>query len=101
MRPLDTRKLRKAVAFLKLLAHPLRLALLCHIHEAGPISVGELQALEKGRASQSQISQALAHMRRLGLVSAERKGKFVYYALKADITRATLRLLAQHYCASG
>jgi rhodanese-related sulfurtransferase/DNA-binding transcriptional ArsR family regulator len=75
-------------AVAKAVAHPHRLALLEQLAQ-GERSV-ELLA-DRVRVSIANASQHLQHMRRAGLVTARREGKFVFYRL-AD--NAVLDLLA-------
>jgi rhodanese-related sulfurtransferase/DNA-binding transcriptional ArsR family regulator len=75
-------------AVAKAMAHPLRLELLEHIAQ-GERSV-ELLAARVG-ISIANASQHLQQLRRAGLVSAERRGKYIFYALTDD---AVLQLFA-------
>lgn len=63
---------------LKVLAHPQRLMILCHLLE-GEKTVGELHELCE--LSQSYTSQFLNRMKREGLVSGTREGNFTAYKL--------------------
>ena len=75
-------------AVAKATAHPHRLALLEQLAQ-GERSVEALA--NRVRLSVANASQHLQHMRRAGLVSARRDGKFIYYGLTGD---AVLELLA-------
>jgi rhodanese-related sulfurtransferase/DNA-binding transcriptional ArsR family regulator len=75
-------------AVAKAVAHPHRLALLEQLAQ-GERSV-ELLA-DRVRVSIANASQHLQHMRRAGLVTARREGKFVFYRLSDN---AVLDLLA-------
>ena len=68
-------------AVAKAVAHPHRLELLEQLAQ-GERSVEVLA--ERVRVSVANASQHLQHMRRAGLVSARRKGKFVFYSLTDD-----------------
>jgi rhodanese-related sulfurtransferase/DNA-binding transcriptional ArsR family regulator len=72
----------------KAVAHPLRLQLLEQLAQ-GKRSVEVLA--DRTGASIANASQHLQHMRRAGLVTARRDGKFVFYGLADD---AVLGLLA-------
>lgn len=72
----------------KAVAHPHRLELLEQLAQ-GERSVDVLA--NRIRASTANASQHLQHMRRAGLVTARRDGKFVFYRLAGD---AVLDLLA-------
>jgi rhodanese-related sulfurtransferase/DNA-binding transcriptional ArsR family regulator len=65
----------------KAVAHPHRLELLEQLAQ-GERSVEVLA--ERVRISIANASQHLQHMRRAGLVSARREGKFVFYGLSDD-----------------
>jgi ArsR family transcriptional regulator len=65
----------RASDFLKTLAHPHRLLILCHLAE-GERSVGELERLLKLR--QPTLSQQLARLREDGLVETRRTGKMIH-----------------------
>jgi ArsR family transcriptional regulator len=75
-------------AVAKAVANPHRLALLEQLAQ-GERSVDLLA--RRIRVSIANASQHLQHMRRAGLVSARRDGKFVYYSLSGD---AVLELVA-------
>jgi ArsR family transcriptional regulator len=79
---------RQFAAVAKAAAHPHRLELLEQLAQ-GERSVDVLA--DRIRLSVANASQHLQHMRRGGLVTAERKGKFVFYRLASD---AVLDLVA-------
>jgi DNA-binding transcriptional ArsR family regulator len=85
--------LTKASTLLKLLAHPVRLSLLCNLLHHGEQSVSALVKMEAGAASQSQISQFLAKMRRSGLVDSHKEGQIVYYAIQSPVVGQMLSTL--------
>ena len=65
--------------FFKALAHPMRIRILELLHH-GPLSVGQLQ--EQIGAPVSSISQQLAVLRSRNIVSTERRGTTVIYAVR-------------------
>lgn len=65
--------------FFKALAHPMRIQILEVLRE-GPRSVGQLQAAIG--APVSSISQQLAVLRGRGIVTDERRGTMVIYAVR-------------------
>ncbi len=65
--------------FFKALAHPLRIRIL-EILRGGPLSVGQLQ--EALGVPPSSVSQQLAVLRSRGIVSTERRGTTVIYAVR-------------------
>ncbi|MEJ2566732.1 MAG: metalloregulator ArsR/SmtB family transcription factor [Gammaproteobacteria bacterium] len=88
-------KIVEATRLLRGVAHELRLSILCHLEE-GPLTVSELMA--RTGASQSNLSQHLAKMRMMGLLSCERRSQQVLYQL-ADPTFAQLiEVLKSIYC---
>ena len=80
---------------LKLLANRHRLLILCHLIK-GSKSVGELN--ETLNLSQSALSQHLAKMREQGLISADKQGQQVYYAIHDPKVGAILSTLYLMYC---
>ncbi len=80
---------------LKLLAHPLRMRLLCQLAQ-GESSVGEL--IESCQAPQPTISQVLAKMKSEGLVTARREGRFIYYQIEDPRIGKLMRSLKRIFC---
>ncbi|QMU77703.1 winged helix-turn-helix transcriptional regulator [Streptacidiphilus sp. PB12-B1b] len=78
--PLDTVRLR-----LEALAHPTRLRLVRTLAR-GPHTTGELAAAWE--LSAPEVSRHLAVLRRAGLLTARRRGRYVHYELDADVTAA-------------
>ena len=72
------RDAREMADYLKLLAHPERLLMLCQMDER-EVSVGELTELSG--LSQSAVSQHLARFRDQGIVSARSEAQTRYYSL--------------------
>ena len=64
--------------FFKALAHPVRIRILELLRD-GPLSVGQLQ--EAIGAPPSSVSQQLAVLRSRGIVTTERRGTTVIYAV--------------------
>ncbi len=85
-----------ASEFLKSLASPNRLMLLCQLVE-GERSVGELA--ERLHLRDSTVSQHLALLRRERIVSTRRDGQTIYYALANQAAERVLELLYETYCA--
>lgn len=84
-----------ASQFLKALANPDRLLLLCHLVDQER-NVGELE--QQLGITQPTLSQQLAVLRREGLVSTRRDGKQIYYRLANPAVQAVLETLHQHFC---
>lgn len=90
-----SRSADEAGAFLKALANPQRLRIVCLIAERER-PVGELA--EAAKLKQSAVSQHLALLRREGLLSARRQGKAVYYQLTDRNVASFLSLLQAKFC---
>jgi ArsR family transcriptional regulator len=92
-----TESAMQASAFLKALANPHRLLILCHLAE-GEMSVGALeQAL---RLRQPTLSQQLARLREEALVETRRAGKMIYYRLASNEAQRVIELLYELFCVS-
>ncbi len=76
---IDYYSIKKASLILRALNHKLRQQLLKIIHEEEKITVTEIYV--KLRLEQSVASQHLAILRRTGLVTTKREGKFIYYTI--------------------
>ena len=76
---LDYHALKKAAMVLRALNHKLRQQLLKLIEEEKKITVTEIYV--RLRLEQSVASQHLAILRKAGIVSTERDGKFIFYTI--------------------
>jgi ArsR family transcriptional regulator, virulence genes transcriptional regulator len=85
----------RASEFLKSMANPQRLRILCLIME-GERPVGEIA--EAIGANQSSVSQNLALMRREGLVAPRRDGQTIYYRLAEKKLVKILKVLTDMFC---
>lgn len=85
----------RAAGFLKLMANPHRLMILCHLldHE---LSVSELNAHLP--LSQSALSQHLAVLRNAGLVHTRREQQIIYYSLASSEVHAVMGTLYEQFC---
>ena len=88
----------EAVAMLKVLGNADRLLLLCQMAEQER-TVGELEQLTG--ISQPTLSQQLGVLRREGLVSTRREGKFIWYQLADDRALQLMQTIHQLFCAPG
>lgn len=86
----------EAAAVLRLMAHPSRLLLLCHLGE-GERSVGELIASTD--LAQAYVSQQLARLRTEGLVECTRRGREMRYRLADRRVVPVLEALYTAFCA--
>ena len=87
-----------AAQLMKALGHEARLLILCMLAE-GERSVGELNDCVP--LSQSALSQQLARLRRLGLVTTRREAQSIFYALAEGPADRVIQLLHDIYCSTG
>jgi ArsR family transcriptional regulator, virulence genes transcriptional regulator len=85
----------QASDFLKSLANPVRLRILCLLSQ-GEAAVGEIT--ERLGARQSLISQHLALLRKDGLVKPRRDGQTIYYTLDDDRAKRLIAVLYETFC---
>ena len=85
----------EAAALLKALAHPARLRVLCRLVE-GECTVGELQKLVD--LSLSALSQHLAILREMELVTTRRASQSIHYALAPGPALEVMAALHRAYC---
>lgn len=90
-----SRHAAEAAQFLKQLASPHRLMVLCHLLH-GELSVSELN--EHLNLSQSALSQHLAVLRHAGLVQTRRQHQVIYYSLASREVQDIIGLLHQQFC---
>ena len=76
---LDYAELRKAVLVLRAINHKLRQKIIDLLKNNESLAVTDIYV--KLRLEQSVTSQHLAILRRAGVVSTSRNGKFIYYSL--------------------
>lgn len=89
-------KATEAAELLGALANGKRLMIMCHLLEK-EMSVNTLA--DKVELSQSALSQHLAKLRALNLVTTRRDGQTIYYRVASDDVRAVLQTLYSIYCA--
>ncbi len=87
-----------ACAMLRVLANEDRLLILCQLIQ-GARNVGELEELLDIR--QPTLSQQLTVLRTEGLVTTERKGKYIYYSLSSQEVIQIMQTLSKLYCDKG
>jgi len=85
-----------AAQFLKLMANPHRLMVLCHLLD-NELSVSEINAHLP--LSQSALSQHLAVLRNSGLVKTRREQQTIYYRLADHTVYAIIDTLYDQFCA--
>ena len=89
------RHAEEAAHFLKLMANPHRLMILCHLLDQ-ELSVSELN--QHLPLSQSALSQHLAVLRNSGLVKTRRQQQVIFYSLASMEVRAVMGELYQQFC---
>lgn len=85
-----------AAELLKALAHPARLLVMCRLVD-GEASVGELQ--QQVGLSMSALSQHLAVLRELALVTTRRQSQMIFYSLADGPALGVMQALYEAYCA--
>ncbi len=78
---IDYHNIKKAALVLRALNHKLRQQIIKTIHESKRLTVTQLYV--KLRLEQSVASQHLAILRKAGIVSTERDGKFIFYTINS------------------
>ena len=79
---IDYHNIKKAAMVLRALNHKLRQEVIKTIHENKRLTVTQLYI--KLRLEQSVASQHLAILRKAGIVSTERDGKFIFYTINSS-----------------
>ncbi len=79
---IDYHNVKKASLVLRALNHKLRQQIIKTIHENKRLTVTELYI--KLRLEQSVASQHLAILRKAGIVSTQRDGKFIFYTINSS-----------------
>ena len=79
---IDYHNVKKASLVLRSLNHKLRQQILKIINETNKITVTDIYV--KLRLEQSVASQHLAILRKAGIVSTQREGKFIYYIINNE-----------------
>lgn len=85
----------EAAELLAAMANPKRLLILCHLLDS-ELSVSELS--ERVQLGQSPLSQHLAKLRALKLVSTRREGQMILYRLASESVASVLTTLHGIYC---
>jgi len=90
---LNYAELRKAVLVLRAVNHKLRQRIINLLEENTEMTVTDIYI--KLRLEQSVASQHLAILRRAGVVSTERQGKYIYYSLDKERLKQINRLVEE------
>ena len=96
-----SRKLETHAEQLAALGHPVRLAILRHVVQAGPdgAAAGEIQS--KLDIPPSTLSHHIQQLARTGLVEPRREGTFIYYSAMVPNLRALTDYLWEDCCKGG
>lgn len=82
-------------ALLKSMAHPIRLEILCRLHE-GECSVAELQA--SIQTTDGNLSQHLAVLRNQGIIACRREANFLFNRISDPRISELMHCLQKLYC---
>ena len=97
---IDSKRMKKAAGdasgLFSVLSNPRRLMILCRLVD-GEASVGELA--EFSGSAQTAVSQQLAVLRNVGLVSTRREGQTIYYSLSSAPARMIMEAAYGAFCA--
>jgi ArsR family transcriptional regulator len=77
---MNIEKFNDSADLLKVVAHPVRLALVKFMIDNGPLNVTSLH--EEFRMPQSTVSQHLSKLKSVKVISGTRKGLEIYYEVK-------------------
>lgn len=92
----DAEGLMSAVALLKLLSNPHRLAIMCYLGGGAEMSVTKIG--QRVGLSQSALSQHLAKLREHRIVKTRRDQQTIYYSLNSYQAEQVMALLREMYC---
>jgi DNA-binding transcriptional ArsR family regulator len=95
---LKAEPLKRAAEVLKLLAHPQRLRIIEILEREQEVPVHAL--IEETKLPQAVVSQHLNQMRRVGLLTAERRGKEMWYSITDPRALSILNCICTH-CSEG
>jgi len=94
---IDRETLERVAPMIRVAAHPLRLRILDFLdHAREPQSVGDIVAVCGDDVSQAVISQQLRLLKDQGVLSAERDGTRIYYAIADRSILHLLECIRQH-----
>ena len=88
----------QTATLMRALSNENRLLILCHLIEAGELTVGEL--VGRVGLSQSALSQHLAKLREEGLVDFRRDSQSLFYRVADQRAGKVLEVLHQIFCAT-
>ena len=82
-------------SFLKALASPHRLMILCQLAE-GEKNVGEL--IEATDLAQTSMSQHLKKLKDEGIIDVRREHRTLFYSITHEAAKDIMAVLYQHFC---
>lgn len=91
-------RLELATNMLRVLSHPLRLSILCSLIQKGEMTAGEIVTSEARYFGQSQISQYLGILRKMGYVKTRREAQVVWYSISDKNVKKIVEMLYGIYC---
>ncbi|MDO4443436.1 MAG: metalloregulator ArsR/SmtB family transcription factor [Slackia sp.] len=92
-------QIEKAAALFKVLSNEKRLSIVCALLD-GPRTVGDIAEHVPG-ISLPGISQHLSALRAAGILSAEKHGQYVVYALSDKRISTLLETVRREFCEEG
>jgi DNA-binding transcriptional ArsR family regulator len=92
-------ELTSAAKQLAALGHEKRLALFRRLVEAGPDGLSAGAIAEQQGLAAATLSFHLAHLSRVGLITARQEGRFIYYAANYPYMNALIAYLTDNCCA--
>ncbi|RME60561.1 MAG: ArsR family transcriptional regulator [Candidatus Dadabacteria bacterium] len=95
MKKRDLSKLKQACTLLRLLSHPVRLAVFCALAEGEQNVTNLYKTLG---VSQVVMSQHLAKLRDSGYLQVRREGQKIYYRIAKKEVKALIEALYGIYC---
>lgn len=89
---MNVEKFNDSAEMLKVVAHPVRIALVKFMIEKGPVNVTSLY--EELEIPQNTVSQHLTKLKAVNVVSGTRKGLEIYYEVKDERVESILNAVA-------
>lgn len=86
-----TKLFEESAELIKVIAHPVRLHVIKNLMEKGPSNVSTIHTTLN--LPQSTVSQHLAKLKSMKVVSGERKGLEIYYSVASDKIQNVMKQL--------
>jgi ArsR family transcriptional regulator, arsenate/arsenite/antimonite-responsive transcriptional repressor len=94
-------KMPNAVECLAALGHATRLAIFRLLVQAGPEGISAGAIGDKLELAPATLSFHLAHLTRVGLITARQASRFIYYAADYTVMDELLAYLTDNCCSGG